>query len=80
MQVRVKVKLDANGIFSVEYAQMIETVAVKEEELQKEENKSETPKEGEEKKEGDDRKDEVCVASCARKLKLETDHENYASR
>lgn len=43
-KVRVKVKLDTNGIFSVEYAQMVETV-VRNDEEKKQDVKGEPPKE-----------------------------------
>lgn len=63
-KVRVKVKLDGNGIFSVEYAQMIENVVSGKEDDKKEEAKVESPKEGDDKKESDankgaDKKDEA---------------------
>lgn len=52
-------KLDSNGIFSVEYAQMIETVSLKEEEKEDETktNTKTNSTEGDEKKEGEGKKE-----------------------
>jgi hypothetical protein len=59
IQVRVKVKLDGNGIFSVEYAQMVENVVASKEEDKKESATVQSPKDDDEKKSKEG--DEVCI-------------------